>query len=417
MNRIPLFLKYALSAVIGLCVMTGCVDEYEAELPEGDSHLLVVSGTICSGRYSEFHLTWSVPLRQEADYNYYSSLYSSSSAYSEVQPVRDARVAICGTDGSVYECPEHTVSYDNHGYSYSFGTGVYGCDTPELNPDVSYYVTIDYDGDTYRSTPEKPIRTPDIESLEYFQKDSQSSVEVLLTTAEPDNPDQTTYCTWTYGETWEVRPLRQTVIYFDVSTMTRQYLTGDQQYPARGWKFGHEESIISASTANYADGRFNRYQLLDIPRDDERVSWCYSNEVTQRAVSKTEYEYMKACLEAGWEMGGLFSPQPSALPTNIHCLTSSKRAIGYVGCSQNVATKRMYINASEISRDLPKPGPFVEFDCSERDCAVMVQQGWILYLWYDNRIGGGPLTTYWAYPADFDVRLHGAVTYKPDYMP
>lgn len=412
MNRIPLFLKYALCTVFGLCVMTGCVDEYEAELPEGDSHLLVVSGTICSGRYSEFHLTWSVPLSQKSDYD------DDSSSYWETQLVRDAKVTICGTDGSVYECPENVVSYEYDDTSYSFGTGYYGCDMPQLNPDVSYYVNIECDGDTYQSTPEKPIPTPKIERLECFQKDSLSNVEVLLTTAEPDNPDQATYCTWTYVETWEMRPLRKTTIYFDTITMKRQYLSEDELYPERGWKFGWDETILAASTANYADGRFNRYQLLEIPRDDERVYWCYSNEVTQRAVSKTEYEYMKACLEAGWEMGGLFSPQPSALPTNIHCKTSSKRAIGYVGCSQNVATKRIYIKASEISRDLPKPGPHMYLpNCSEFECAEMVEHGWILYLWYDGRMTMGPLETYWARPEDFDIRLHGAMTYKPGYMP
>jgi hypothetical protein len=30
---------------------------------------------------------------------------------------------------------------------------------------------------------------------------------------------------------------------------------------------------------------------------------------------------------------------------------------------------------------------------------------------------GDPLSTYWAYPFDFDVRLKGASVFKPDYMP
>ena len=41
----------------------------------------------------------------------------------------------------------------------------------------------------------------------------------------------------------------------------------------------------------------------------------------------------------------------------------------------------------------------------------------VLYIWDDKRLIQGPLTTYWAYPQDFDVRLNGATTVKPDYMP
>ncbi len=426
MNNRLLYFKYALSTLVGLFMTTACVEEYEAELPETESCLLVVDGTICSNSYSLFNLTWSVPLsnRHERDYYHYSSSdYGSSSSdyfYSVEKYVSGATVTICGTDGSKYECPEVVNRYEQwyDDYVEYYGTGIYGCFTPELDPNVSYYVTIEYNGDTWQSTPEKPIRTPDIETLEYFQKDSLSNVEVLLTTAAPDDPDQMTYYTWNYGETWEVRPARETKIYFDLNTLTKQNLPDDQKYPERGWKYGHDETILTASSAHYDGGKFTRYQLLEIPRDDERVSWYYCNDVTQRAISKAEYEYDMACIQAGWEMGGLFSPQPSALPTNIRCLTSSNRAIGYVGCSLNVVRKRMYIDGTQISRILPEPGPLKIFDsCSEIDCIKMVQNGWVLYLWYDGRMIGDPLSTYWAYPVDFDVRLKGASVFKPDYMP
>ena len=34
----------------GLCTLTGCIDEYEADIHYEDTDLLVVEGTICSGR-------------------------------------------------------------------------------------------------------------------------------------------------------------------------------------------------------------------------------------------------------------------------------------------------------------------------------------------------------------------------------
>ena len=387
-------------------MMTGCIEEFEAELPESETHLLVVNGTICSNQYNQFHLTWSTSLE---DAN--KDKGDKSSPIAEVKPVVNAIVTVCGTDGSEYRCVDE-------GTEYGISTGVYTCNLPELDTNVSYYLTIRYGNDIYRSTPEKPIRTPDVEALECFQKDSLSDVEVLLTTAKPDDPDKISYYTWDYSETWEIRPTRYTSIYFDIEHMERRYLTKEMQYPKRGWKFGHNEIILAGSTIHYADSRLSKYQLLDIPRDDERVSWYYCFDLTQRAISKAEYEYEIACRQAGWEMGGLFTPQPSSFPTNIRCITSSKRVIGYVGCSQNMAYKRMYIDGTTISRILPQPNKLTRLDdCSEVDCMRMTQEGKVLYDWNDGRRANLPLVTIWGEPVDFDVRLRGATIERPYYMP
>ena len=407
MNKISIFIKNILPVIVCLFMMTGCIEEFEAELPESETHLLVVNGTICSSQYNQFHLTWSTSLE---DAN--KDKGDKSSPIAEVKPVVNAIVTVCGTDGSEYRCLDE-------GTEYGISTGVYTCNLPELDTNVSYYLTIRYGNDIYRSTPEKPIRTPDVEVLEYFQKDSLSNVVVLLTTDTPDDPNKTSYYTWDYSETWEIRPTRTTSIYFDIEHMTREMLPKDKMYPKRGWKFGRNETILAGSTIHYAGGRFSKYQLLDIPRDDERVSWYYCIDLRQRALSKAEYEYETACRQAGWEMGGLFTPQPSALPSNIRCTTSSKKVIGYVGCSQNIVYKRMYIDGTTISRILPKRGDYVRLeDCNVTDCLEMVQNGWVLYDWMKGIIEGRPsLSTSWARPVDFDVRLRGAIIDKPDYMP
>jgi hypothetical protein len=399
MKRISSLLKIAHFIVICACMLTGCVEEYEADLPEGETNLLVVNGTIRSNEKSEFYITRSVPLNKEPNsYDEYDSYYWEPIIY-------HARVTICGTDGSEYECPIQ----DN---------GYYTCNTPALDPNVSYYVRIECDGDIYQSDPEKPLHTPDIEKLEYYQKGDLENIEILLTTGEPDDPTQTAYYTWEYTETWEVRPKRHTAIYYDVEAKTAMDIPQDELYPEKGWKTADSKAILTESTAHYVGGKFTKYQLLDISYKNERIAWNYCNEVTQRAISKAEYEYNKACVEAGWEMGGLFTPQPSALPSNIRCTTSSKRALGFVGCSLNTVSKRVYIDGHDIYREVPQPGPYIKLeDCTEIDCEKMVYQGLILYIWDDKRLIQQPLTTWWAYPADFDVRLSGATTTKPDYMP
>ena len=390
-----------------LFMVTGCVEEFEADLPDRDTHLLVVNGTICSNQLNKFQLTWSSPLNDKNLVFYGDG--SDNYYYAYAEPVVGAKVTICGTDGKEYRCTAQ----------YGSDAGNYTCDLPELNPDVSYYVTIEYADDIYQSTPEKPIYTPDIESFEYFQKDSLSNIDVLLTTAASDDPDKITYFVWDYDETWEVRPTRTTTIFFDVKKREKKDVYNVQLYPKFGWKFGYNDNIIVESTQHYAGGKLSKRRLLEIPRDDERIAWNYSNKVSQRAISKAEYEYEMACRQAGWEMGGLFTPQPSALPTNIRCLTSSNRVIGYVGCAQNVVTKRLYIEGSKISRVLPKPAMFIKLErCTLDECCQMVKNRYVIYKWYEDsdqtRYG---LITYWGWLEDFDVREQGAITDKPEYMP
>ena len=185
MNRISLFIKSIFSVLVGTLLLTGCVEEYEAELPESETHLLVVNGTINSNQYCTFQLSWSKSLKYEnEDENEKDGYYNSASG--DVDPVVDARVKVCGADGSEYECTDW-------GAVYGYPTGSYSCFISELDPNVSYFLTIEYMGDVYQSTPEKPIYTPEIERLEFFQKDSLSDVDILLTSAAPDNPDKTTY--------------------------------------------------------------------------------------------------------------------------------------------------------------------------------------------------------------------------------
>ena len=73
-----------------------------------------------------------------------------------------------------------------------------------------------------------------------------------------------------------------------------------------------------------------------------------------RKISKGEYEYYQEKIKLNEEMGGLFVPQPSELPSNIRCESSNKQAIGYVGVSLNVAEYRIFISTDDIQYRLPE---------------------------------------------------------------
>ena len=119
-------------------------------------------------------------------------------------------------------------------------------------------------------------------------------------------------------------------------------------YLGRGWCHNIQYPLIG-TTDDYADGRLEDYPLLTLSRHDNRFNTLYAVTITQRAVSRDEYEYEHLLERQSYEMGGLFTPLPSALPGNVFCTSDpTLQAIGYVGVSAGTASKRLFITRKEI---------------------------------------------------------------------
>ena len=367
--------------------LSGCVDEYNANIPSEDSDLLVVEGSICSSQLNKFILSRT------------QTLNSSNVP----RLVTGATVIVRGSDGSEYQAQA--------------ADGYYSCQIGALDPDVEYYLHIETNGEVYESEPQKPLRTEKIEEVNVLQETPESSLDVLVTPDTPFDPNKINYYSWTYEETWEVHPDYTTQLYFDIKTSSPVF--DPYQFPSRGWKSTTGTSILVSSSVSYEGQHIRKVKLYDIDRGDERMYYRYSGLIHQRAISKAEYEYESARRQTSTEMGGLFTPLPSALPTNIHCLTSSKHVIGYVGCSLNTSEYRFFLKPQDYSIDHPYKKDARKWldDCNEQDCYRMVtKEGMYLCEWKDERDRpGGKLQTAWAYDYQLDVRLHGATDVKPDF--
>lgn len=375
-----------LCLLMGAGALTGCVEEFEADIPSSDTDLLVVEGTICSAQVNKFILSRTQPVQ---------NTHGMVMEY-------DARVSVRGTDGSEY-------------HAYPKGDG-YSCKVGELNPEVEYYLHIETDGEVYESEPQKPLPTEKIAEVCGVQNTPESAIDILVTPAEPFESDHANYYSWRYDETWEVYPEYKTTIYYDVELRTA--VMKSNQFPSHGWKDASGTTIMVGASSSYEGERIEKLKLYDIDRSDERMFYRYSGLVHQRAISKAEYEYELARRQAGSEMGGLFTPQPSALPTNIHCLTSSKHVIGYVGCSLNTSKYRFFLDAPNYTIKRPP-----HFDTriwlhapSEDDCIAMVERGFFLCEWEDaEKSADHLLHTAWATRNQLDVRYQGAYIEVPDF--
>ena len=370
-----------------LLTLSGCIEEYEADISSDDSDLLVVEGSICSSQLNKFILSRT----QELNSSYTPRM------------VTGASVSVRGSDGS-----EYTAQATD---------GYYACLIDALNPDVEYYLHIETDGDIYESEPQKPLRTEKIAEVSVVQETPESNIDVFVTPEVPFDSDKANYYSWTYEETWEVHPDYTTVIYFDTKTSSPVY--DPYQFPTRGWKNATSSEILVGASLSYEQQHIQRLKLYDIDRSNERMYYGYSGLVHQRAVSKAEYEYELARRQASSEMGGLFTPLPSALPTNIHCLTSQKRVIGFIGCSLNLSEYRFFLRTRDFSIYHPERKDARRWlnDCDEQTCYRMaVVEGMYLCEWKDERYKpGGTLQTAWAYDYQLDVRLRGAYAEEPEY--
>ena len=381
------FLNFYIASAVALLTLSGCIEEFDADIPSDDTDLLVVEGSICSSQLNKFILSRSQTV--------------NSSNVPRI--VTGATVIVRGSDGSEY------LAQNVDGY--------YICQVGDLNPDVKYYLHIETDGEVYESEPQKPLPTEKIAGVDVLQYTPNSNLDVLVTPADPFDPNKVNYYSWTYDETWEVHPEHTTVIYFDIKTSTPVY--DPYQFPARGWKNAKGSTILVGTSVGYEGQHIQKVKLYDIDRGNERMYYKYSGLVHQRAISKAEYEYEYARRQTSTEMGGLFTPLPSALPTNIHCLTSDKHVIGYVGCSLNTSEYRFFLQPMDytIIRPYPEDTRIWLDDCDEYTCYKMVtKEGLYLCEWIDERyIPNGTLQTAWATDYQLDVRLRGATDVEPDF--
>ncbi len=368
-----------------LIMLSGCIEEFEADIPSEDTDLLVVEGTICSGKLNKFVLSRT------------QTVNSSDTPLM----VKGATVSVHGSDGSSY------MAQANDGY--------YSCWIDELAPDVAYYLHIEADGEVYESKPQKPLRTENIAEVRGVQDTPDSDINILITPDAPFESDHTNYYSWTYDETWEVHSDYTTTVFYDIEIM--KAVIKPNQFPWRGWKDATSSTIMVGGGANYDGQHIRNLKLYDIGHSlDERMYYRYTSLVHQRAITKAEYEYELARRQAGLEMGGLFTPQPSALPSNIHCLTSNRHVIGFVGCSMNTSEYRFFLDASDYNIRLPVHEDTREWLTNPFDwmCLQMVESGMFLCEWTISGTDGS-VKTAWATEKQLDVRYKGAYIEKPDF--
>ena len=356
-------------------IVGSCVDKFNAHLPESSTRVLVVEGNIISDSTVVFSLSRSFSLDVEGIPQDYNKI--------------EAEVSVIGSDGSCFN-------------GISLGDGKYQVTIGPLDRSVSYGLKIMYEGSIYTSESQYPLETETIDDVIYEQSEKYGDISIRFSMKSEDDG----YYFWSYEEDWEVRTVYNPKFRYDPTI--DEVVEFDATPYARGWCHNESSKIIVGNTGANKDGQLKDKWLYSIKADNNRVFHYYSTLVKQRKISRSEYEYYQEKIKLNEEMGGLFIPQPSELPTNIACDNPDKKVVGYVGVSMNVAGYRIFISADDISYRFPD-GYCQEFRGLVNSYIDMYMMGYAIAY----KAGGYK----WALGSCTDVRYLGASLEKPSFWP
>jgi hypothetical protein len=166
----------------------------------------------------------------------------------------------------------------------------------------------------------------------------------------------------------------------------------------------------------YSRDLISHYPVATIPVGTEKISNRYSILVRQYALTKEANEYYQTLRKNTQQTGSLFDPQPSNLPSNIHCLTHpTETVIGFVSAS-TVEEKRIFIAYTELN-DWNYEG--VSPDCSHFIYTDPHPGDFSIFDYPDTTYGpyyfitGGPLVL--VYRACTECTYYGGTNVKPSY--
>lgn len=366
-----------------LILSSSCVEEYEADIEDSASPLLVVEGQI-----SGFT---SITLSRTSDID-------MDGSHREIA----ANLKVVNENGE--EFPLHET-----------GNGIYeGYVKLDNSQKYSLYIETS-DLEIYQSDFVEVVHSPGIEQLQWGLYDD--GLNILISSEDPTN--STHYYRWTYEEDWSYLSFFPSRLIYENGNF-RPRLPEEEFFQC----FMHHKSsrINIANTRGLSRDRIHEYKLLFInPKTEFKLNYDYTINVHQYALTKEAYEYWELLKKNTEKIGGLFDPQPVALLGNIHCITdASKAVIGYISAG-DCDSVRLYLNHNQ----LPFSHYFDPYSECQRDSVFNDPRYTDHIFGSSNTViisaaynGGTNPSHFWvSSPECMDCRLLGGSLEKPPYFP
>ena len=308
--------------LVALCAVA-CVYDYDPVVP-GTSGVMVIEGDILIGGYTKVRISASSPLRGEMD-------------ESEGMKGGDIRFWVEAADGTRYG-----------GYSPTI-------DTRLADPSQEYRLVVETGRGTYASAWVPVLRSAPIDSVAYSISDDRQTLTVDISAhGDADSP----YYRWSAQENWEYHAPFQASFYYvragyddregelQLKDTVLQFKNGDNIYYC--WNSDRIRDVLIASAESMPENRIVRHPLYAMNCFEQRISYLYSVEVTQEALSEQAYRYWETMMKNSGDVGGLFSPEPFEMRGNIYnTADSSEMVVGFINATVP-SVQRIFINSEDL---------------------------------------------------------------------
>lgn len=384
-------LRFAALAASILAV-AACVYPFDPVIESEDGRL-VVEGDIHAGEISSFNITRVIPMDSDAYYSRYVYV----------------RGYIEGEDGSRIE-QIHSPSYD---YA-EINVNSISFDTSSLSDSQRYRLHFeDFEtGMAYESDWIEINPAPVIDNLSYILDEDRDELNVALSM----HCNGRSHFRWHYAEEWEYHSREKATHYYVPETgEVKQFENGENTYFC--WRSYYSPEIKIFSTADQVDDRFVDLEFHRIPRTEQRLQVMYHITVYLEAIDEQAYKYWDNIQQNSQNQGTIFSPMPSQMTGNIHCVSDpSVPVIGYIGASRQAVADMYYDNSVEYFYRQPPQGPMESVDLEDTSqFAYYHSMGYALCYVTDDMMG--PTVYTWVQAVCADCRRSGGTKTKPAGWP
>jgi len=374
--------------LLSTLMFSSCIDEFNADLPSPENNTIVVEGEIISDCDCSFYISHA------------SSLDSKEKIYADVIDIK-----VFGSDGQIFQgfrvedSPQSIVPVGHLDPQYEYHLEILIGDMSSENGFFKIW-----------SDPLKPVQNVGVSDVTFNEARDGNDVDILVST---EASEECKYFKWTYVEDWEVNA--PFIVYVWYNPELKRIEQWEDRKP-RGWKHATSDAILLGNTENLENNKINKHRIYQIARGDDRFNTLYRTLVQQHSISKEQYDYEVARMEMSGDMGGLFTPQPSELPTNIHA-EKDLRLLGYVGVSSALSTFELYIDKNELSPYSPEmPGIYKDItDTNDADMSEYLYRSGYQVLSYDPHLSQARWVERWG--VDVTAYPTKAKLVRPDNWP
>ncbi|HQP79747.1 MAG TPA: DUF4249 domain-containing protein, partial [Bacteroidales bacterium] len=286
----------------------------------------------------------------------------------------------------------------------NYRDGAHIIDTRNLDPRNSYRLhvkphaqssTVEYVTDWL-----EVIITPELEEVSFRVDELEEKITFHVSTT---NPDANPYYKWNCNEVWEYTSQFYASHVFNPSRNTVEECRGENTHYC--WDRDVVSNIMIASTEALTENRLVDHQIYELPFMSDKLDYLYSLEVIQSSISAEAYVYWEVMLRNTDQTGGLFSPQPSELRGNIHCVNDSSIVVlGYVSASK-VSSHRIFVSVDDFPMQNKRQNcsAFIEIDLAEHSKMRRYYYGGYDVVFLDNMTN----ITSWSERRCVDCRVKG----------